>query len=308
MKTIFSTKKLFVAASMLLAFATEGFAQQEYNNVWVRADVYPAGSGKVFIDWNVDEVTYSETYSEFKRSINIAASNAFIYAKAKEGYLFAGVVRDINDNGQYDLDTDRQVHIWANHFFTAYYDHTPYISQISSGEAQEMAEDALALMKKPTDQLFAVFTQGAVAHRAVGEETWGKVYSSKVYNEVGDQVTFSAYGDSESTDDGTVYYKFDHWSNAAGQDVSTDRFLTVTVTGMETYYAHFVRTTKAEFKETETDPNKWDYDNKEWNPNAIQSVKNIPANSSVIYDLQGRRVSQPTKGVFIKDGKKVIVK
>ena len=30
--------------------------------------------------------------------------------------------------------------------------------------------------------------------------------------------------------------------------------------------------------------------------------------NSVVYDLQGRRVAQPTKGLYIVDGKKVIVK
>ena len=30
--------------------------------------------------------------------------------------------------------------------------------------------------------------------------------------------------------------------------------------------------------------------------------------NSAVYDLQGRRVAQPTKGLYIVDGKKVIVK
>ena len=29
---------------------------------------------------------------------------------------------------------------------------------------------------------------------------------------------------------------------------------------------------------------------------------------TVIYDLQGRRVENPTKGIYIKDGKKIMVK
>ena len=31
-------------------------------------------------------------------------------------------------------------------------------------------------------------------------------------------------------------------------------------------------------------------------------------NSELIYDLQGRRVANPTKGVYIKNSKKVVIK
>ena len=31
-------------------------------------------------------------------------------------------------------------------------------------------------------------------------------------------------------------------------------------------------------------------------------------NDNAVYDLQGRRVANPGKGVFVKDGKKVIIK
>lgn len=41
--------------------------------------------------------------------------------------------------------------------------------------------------------------------------------------------------------------------------------------------------------------------------NGIQSVKET-ANKSVYYDLQGRRVAKPAKGLYIKSGKKLIVK
>ena len=41
---------------------------------------------------------------------------------------------------------------------------------------------------------------------------------------------------------------------------------------------------------------------------AITATAATPAGSSVVYDLQGRRVSQPLKGIYVKDGKKFIVK
>ena len=41
---------------------------------------------------------------------------------------------------------------------------------------------------------------------------------------------------------------------------------------------------------------------------AIISIKNGQVDSVTYYDLQGRRVAQPTKGLFIVNGKKVVVK
>ena len=51
MKKILNTKRLFVAASLFMAVSLESAAQYPLNNVWLRADVYPAGAGKVFVDW-----------------------------------------------------------------------------------------------------------------------------------------------------------------------------------------------------------------------------------------------------------------
>ena len=41
---------------------------------------------------------------------------------------------------------------------------------------------------------------------------------------------------------------------------------------------------------------------------AIISIKNGQVDSVTYYDLQGRRVAQPTKGLFIVNGKKVVIK
>ena len=41
---------------------------------------------------------------------------------------------------------------------------------------------------------------------------------------------------------------------------------------------------------------------------AITSVKENTAKSDVVYDLSGRKVVNPTKGLYIVDGKKVVIK
>ena len=309
-----TTKQFILAAALLLTASLESYAQY-FNNIWVRADVYPANSGKVFVFWNQepDEYTYGAT-SEFKRSTNSAESAAFMWAKPAEGYQFAGGVRDFNRNQQYDPDTDRQLWIWENHYFTAFYDHTPYQGKSSTSEGLEMALEALEEMTVPTDLVLAVFTKGAVARLAEGQGTRGRVYSSKLDNKAGDQVTFYAYGDSENVDgEGLVRYGFDYWSNAAGENVSTNREFTFTVSGSEVYYANFKVVSKEEYEANERVPEKFkfDYNNPEWNGefNGIQNVNvQQQTSDSKVFDLQGRRVSQPTKGVFIQNGKKVIFK
>jgi hypothetical protein len=40
----------------------------------------------------------------------------------------------------------------------------------------------------------------------------------------------------------------------------------------------------------------------------IQDLKLSTANSLQVFDLQGRRVDNPTKGLYIVNGKKVIIK
>lgn len=41
---------------------------------------------------------------------------------------------------------------------------------------------------------------------------------------------------------------------------------------------------------------------------AISQIYKEPTNNNYLYDLQGRKVKNPTKGLYIKDGKKVMVK
>ena len=303
MKKNSTIKRMFAVAVMLFVTLTS-FANEE-QVIWVKAAAYPTGAGKVYVDWSKeDEKQFDET-SEFKRHTNGAISTAYIWAQAVGEYLFSGYARD-NGDKVYSNTDDKQIKVNADGLFTGVYDPTVYGGGgASSSEAYELAEAAMNSMESPTDYIFAVFTKGAVCRRAVGQETWGNVYSDKLYNEPGDQVTFSAWGDSESTDDGTKYRKFDHWTDAEGNTIGTNRELTVTVKGMDIYYAVFVETTKEYYKENENDPHK--YDSESGNV-GVKSVTYTPSTDSRIYDLQGRVVTAPQKGVFIRGGKKVVVK
>ena len=44
------------------------------------------------------------------------------------------------------------------------------------------------------------------------------------------------------------------------------------------------------------------------NTTSIESIGTATLNDGQWYDLQGRRVAQPRKGIFVKNGKKVVVK
>ena len=50
------------------------------------------------------------------------------------------------------------------------------------------------------------------------------------------------------------------------------------------------------------------YPIKSTNPSAIEEVKGENGNVKTIYDLQGRKVEKPNKGLYIIDGKKVFIK
>lgn len=294
MKRTYTLNKFLAAALFAIGSLLPAAA---YNNVWVKADPYPTGAGTVYVSNFPDEedVVLAET-SEFKRSTNAAASTAYIWSEPAAGYLLAGYARD-NGNNVYDNGEDQQVKVRYDGYFTAVYDPTEYGNAGASSQAEKEAQEALANMANPTDHIFAVFTQGAVARVADGQEGRGNVYASRLYTEVGEQVMFSAFGDSNS-DEGTKYYRFDHWTDASGENLGTSRFLTVTVQGMDIYYAHFVKTTKEE------------YANEKYQefPSSIPSVVSRPSPLAPAYDLLGRRTSNGRKGLLIRDGQKVLTR
>jgi hypothetical protein len=301
-------KKLIFAAAMALISTATAFANED-NIIWVKAEAYPTGAGTVYTDFvSYDEKEYDAT-SEFKRYTNGAISDAFIWAQATEGYMLAGYARD-NGNQTYDRDLDLQVKVRADGYFTAIYDPTIYKGN-SSTEADELAAEALEQLAAPTDYIFAVFTKGVVARVAEDQIGCGNAYADKLYTEPGDQVTLSAYGDSMSPEGGGVkYYKFDHWTDSDGNIVSTEREMTVTVSGPAIYYAHFAETDKDDYKASENDPHKSEhyYDGGIGGATAIQHVSLPTQQDNRVYDLQGRYVANPTHGIFIQNGKKIVVR
>jgi len=307
-------KGLFIAA-MMMAGTMQSFAQ--FNNIWVKAVTVPTDGGTVFVDWAVpqedEDYKYAAT-SEYKTSKNLAASEGYIWANAASGWQLAGFAHDNNKNGQFDNDVTVDKQIWrrSNGLFTAIYDPTEYVGQ-SSTEAYGKAQEALEQMTTPTDLVFAIFTKGTIAIHQIDQEHLGKVWISKLDNAAGDQLKLEAYGDSwyNPIKSKNQYYKFEKWTKKGDSSFSsTDRVLNVTAEEGATYYANFVETTKTDFDDNERnlDPHKEDYQTSGDIPIlGIQSVK-TNATSTPVFDLQGRRVAKATKGIFIQNGKKVVVK
>jgi len=286
MKNITTLRMLF-AAMLLVAGSLHGFA---YNNVWVKAEAYPTGAGKVYLsNWNpVQEEDQNFNYEptmEFKRSIDIGASTAFIMAQPAEGYVFAGIARD-NGNGVYDNGIDEQVRRREEDgFFTAVYDPTEY-NLGSSSASMAAAQEALEQMEKPTDYIFAVFTKGDVGRVTPEQSTFftniylGTVVSSKLDNQPGEEVTFTAMADA--------HFHFVSWTDVEGNVVSTENPLTVTAQGGKVYLATF----------------------EQGDPDGIDDVLvgSDPSAAAGYTDLQGRAVAQPRKGLYVRQGKKVLVR
>lgn len=303
MKKISTTKRLTAAALLLLAGTVQSLANED-NIIWVKAEAYPTGAGTVYTDWFVDDEKVFDATSEFKRYSNGAISTAFVWNQPAEGWLFSGYARD-NGNHTYDNGTDLQVKVRPDGFFTAVYDPTVY-SGSSTTEADLLAQAALETMEAPTDHVFAVFTHGAVARVAPDEMNHGNAYADKLFSETGDQITLSAWGDSESPETGGVkYYRFAYWTDAEGNKLSEERHYTITVKGMDIYYAHFEETTKEVYQDTENDPHKSEnyYDEL-----AVRDVKVTPAAGARLFDLQGRRLAKPHKGLAVSNGRKLIVR
>ena len=283
-----ATLKIALAALMLTGGAGASFA---YNNVWVKADAYPTGAGKVYLScWNpVQEEDPNFDFqpsAEFKRSIDVGASTAFILGQPAEGYLFAGIARD-NGNGVYDNGVDEQVRRREEDgFFTAVYDPEEYNVNGSSSMSKAAAEEALEQMEQPTDHIFAVFTKGDVARVTPEQSTFttniylGTVVSSKLDNAPGEEVTFTALPDA--------HFHFIGWTDEAGTEVSTENPLTVKAVGGKVYLACFA----------EGD-----------DPQGISDVKEERLKmKDGVFDLQGRAVILPRKGLYVTNGRKKLVK
>lgn len=278
MKTTALSLRVCTAVLLFLAASLQCKA---YNNVYIKAEAYPMGSGTVYVSaYGDDEYKDFRSTYEFKASQQYAQT--FIYGKPEGDYQLAGFARD-NGNNMFDDGVDEQIRVNNNTgFFTAVYDPKQYDGNGSTTQAQNEANQALELMTDPTDHIYAVFTLGAVAFVADGCEDMGIVTASKLDNAVGDKVTFTAKADKNC--------HFVNWTDVLGKEVGKSHQLTVTVEGQDYYMAHF-----AEGAE---------------DPEGIAVLKaDEAAGAAKTFDLHGRRLANLSrKGIYVRGGKKYVVR
>ena len=124
----------------------------------------------------------------------------------------------------------------------------------------------------PNEYVYAVFTRVTVSNEKKNEII---IYPRA--NEIGDEVTLTCTRDD-----------FDYWIEESTGRHITENPYTFTVTGKETYTAHFADPTKVDSA-----------------PLPFREGSEVDC----IYDLQGRRLFQlPQRGIYIVDGKKIAIK
>lgn len=268
------TKTTLTAAALWLTAALQGFA---YNNLWLKCDAYPSGAGKVYISsYMIEE---GEPVGKYAPSMEIKEArqfnDAFVTTEAAAGYKLAGFARD-NGNQTFDNGVDEQVRVnEVTGAFSAVLDEE-YFDAVngSTTQAQHEAEEALLDLTEPTDYIFAVFTQGDVAHTNPDDTDMGYVVSSKLDNAIGETVIFTAIADKK--------HHFVSWTNSAGATVGSKPTLSVTVKGGETYIAHFAT------------------------GDAIQGIPQDEARRQETFDLLGRTTQAIQPGIYVRKGKKVV--
>ena len=141
----------------------------------------------------------------------------------------------------------------------------------------EFVGDPNCFPENPNEYLYAVFARVVISNFKEKE-----VFLYPRANEIGDEVTLTCTRDD-----------FDYWiEEGTGRHIAENPY-TFTVTGKETYTAHFVNQTKIA-------------------PLQLPSGKegsSLTAHPSSDYDLQGRKVNvNDKKGIYIKGGQKRVIR
>ena len=201
---------------------------------------------------------------------------------------------------QYKIDQEKKEFIFTNEF-PSLSAGEPYLIVVKKGEFG-LSADGVEIISEPKEGT-AVYD--AAMSKVVGrfKGTFKRFYAT-------DGVPQNAYGLKGGK---FTRYRNDYkdWET---RNVNTFRcyFSFDEPTNIDEYTIKFVRTENGDMETEEvTDfPSEWfeDEDSSTDDPTGISSVR-VAGNDSRLYDLQGRRVEgQPAKGLYISNGKKVIIK
>ena len=216
----------------------------KYYDYYATLEAYPTGAGKVYAEEPSGSTTSDDEASDlyfdmrtpaevvdvkFILSGTSANSTYTAHAIPTEGWIFAGFsVASVVNDGEFDsfVFNDDIVN----------YDNPAQmeITAITSEDNEEKAEGSFPFFSEALH--YALFTHVAPIV-ATGQSSLGTVKSSKVCNEIGDNVTLTATPNDETTT------QFEYWLNkTTGEKIPTNPLTINNISGTAYYEAHFKST------------------------------------------------------------------
>ena len=212
-------KKIY-AFILFAVIGISAFAEIDDNYYWFfnKVEASPTGKGVIYAsDGSVTPESESDYVASLDVKFNAHSSYGSIYAWAKPaaGYQLAG-------------------------WFTSATDETTMAEKVADGEEASIAVTTEVTTDNDTQEYYpfdpdatyyAIFAKVKV-NAAAGLEDVAELSISKVANDTGDKITLTATPyDAESV-------QFDYWSDSKGNKITENPY-TLTVSGVETYTAHF---------------------------------------------------------------------
>ena len=221
MMGIFTFKKLagrLCVLAMLLFAAVNSYAgEQSYHYFYVKMQALPTGKGLVYVDTlGTAEPDYQESMDYKFMAYVVDQSPSFTlnaWVQPAEGYLFAGW----SDNG--------------NTLVSRSGDLKTQLGVYSKTAGQEAGLDLPTFYPYEPDSIYYAMFARVVTRYVPGEEGLGKIAVSKVLNDTGDEISLTATPNTDNC-------RFAYWTDSEGNRIE-DNPLNLTVSGPETYTAHF---------------------------------------------------------------------
>lgn len=215
--------KKFFSLMLFVALGVSAWAEGDDNYYYFYDEVKatPTGKGVIYAtdpDNSYAEPTNEDYVSETEVKHMVAGfptSSIYVWAKPADGYQFAG---------WYDANNEK-VASGMNSSIS--------VSTEQVTESEPLSEDDYNYGFEPDATYYGVFSKVVVDYAAGqdDQELVGTLAISKLANDTGDNITITATPANDNV-------KFDYWTDSKGNKI-TDNPYSFTVSGVETYTAHF---------------------------------------------------------------------
>ena len=210
-------KRLSLLAVLVCSTVVASAGEMSYHYYYAKMQALPTGKGLVYADTVSTTTPSYQDSQDFKfmeNSSNQDPSVTFYgWAQPAEGYLLAGWSAD----GETLTTTD---------------DTQPFAMVVrAKTEGKDEGLDLPSFYPLEPDSTYYAMFARVVTRYVVGEEGLGGIETSKILNDLGDEISLTAVPNYNNV-------KFAYWKNSKGETF-TDNPLTLTVNGAETYRAYF---------------------------------------------------------------------